>query len=610
MDKIFKIEGGIKMTKLTHRDLFQSILDYPALEIEKSITKYAIEKINPQCSAKELSNFSQNANEKIVTLFKDKNFPLCFEKFNFLFESILDENYKNKNGIVFTPKYISDFICKNTFSNVRNIDSIKIIDPSCGCGIFLISAIEIIKQQTNKSIKEILKNQIFGLDISEANTERVKILLKIIGLMNSEIINDSDINICCADSLKENWNNIFNAQFNYIIGNPPYVNPHSLSKEQSRFLKQNFQTTNKGVFNIFYAFIEQSMKFINKSGKVSFIVPNNFLTISAAKPLRDFIEPYLLELIDLQDNMVFKPIRTYNAIITLGGKDTGKIKYSSISRTNDIGKSLQKIEPKEFNKKNVFLSRWRFLDSKTESNISKIENQFFSIAHFVTAGIATLKDEVYRVNFNGKDFIKNVNGVEFIIDKELVKPIYKIPELKNSKQCGYFIFPYKIINRNAKIIDEKIMQTQYLQTYNYLLACKNELDSRDKGKQNAVAWYAYGRTQCLNRYGRKLLFGTFALNPNFILIDEKDSLFCNGYALFENDVLELEILQKILNSCIMKYYIRHTSYQIEGGYFCYQKKYIEKFSFPFLDTKEKNFLLLASAVDIDNFLIKKYGLEV
>ena len=598
------------MVKLAHKDLFQSIQYYPATEIEKSVAKYAIEKINPQCSVEELANFSQNANEKIINLLKDKNFPLCFEKLNFLFESILDENYKNKNGIVFTPKYISDFICKNAFSNVCNINSIKIIDPSCGCGIFLISAIEIIKQQTNKSIKEILKNQIFGLDISEANTERVKILLKIIGLMNNEIINDNDINVYCADSLKENWNVVFNTQFDYIVGNPPYVNPHSLNKEQSEFLKQNFQTTNKGVFNIFYAFIEQSMNFIKENGKVSFIVPNNFLTISAAKPLRDFIEPYLLELIDLQDNMVFKPTRTYNAIIALGRKDTGKIKYSNISRTNNIDKSLQNIEPKELDKKNVFLSRWRFLDSKAESNISKIENQFFNIAHSITAGIATLKDEVYRVIFNGTDFIKNVNGVEFIIDKDLIKPIYKIPELKNSKECGYFIFPYKIINKNAKIIDEKTMQTQYLQTYNYLLACKNELDLRDKGKQNAVAWYAYGRTQCLNRYGRKLLFGTFALKPNFILIDKKDSLFCNGYAIFENDVLELEILQKILNSCIMEYYIKHTSYQIEGGYFCYQKKYIEKFSIPFLNTREKNFLLSANVANIDNFLIKKYDLEM
>lgn len=141
-----------------------------------------------------------------------------------------------------------------------------------------------------------------------------------------------------------------------------------------------------------------------------------------------------------------------------------------------------------------------------------------------------------------------------------------------------------------------------------LLARKKELDSRDKGKKNVVAWYAYGRTQGLNRYGEKLLFGTFSSKPNFTLIQDKEALFCNGYAIFENPIMEIEVLQKIFNSFIMDYYIKHTSYQIEGGYFCYQKKYIEKFSIPFLDSSEKEFLLKSNNKEIDDFLISKYGL--
>ncbi|GAA7110309.1 hypothetical protein HpCHN43_07750 [Helicobacter pylori] len=82
-----------------------------------------------------------------------------------------------------------------------------------------------------------------------------------------------------------------------------------------------------------------------------------------------------------------------------------------------------------------------------------------------------------------------------------------------------------------------------------------------------------------------MLFSTFGAKPNFIFIDNKTALFCNGYAIVENDSIELEILQKVLNSCIVQYYIQHTSYQIDGGYFCYQK---------------------ASPKEIDTFLIDKY----
>ncbi|EAH6237270.1 Type II modification enzyme, partial [Campylobacter upsaliensis] len=48
----------------------------------------------------------------------------------------------------------------------------------------------------------------------------------------------------------------------------------------------------------------------------------------------------------------------------------------------------------------------------------------------------------------------------------------------------------------------------------------------------------------------------------------------------------------------------------EGGYFCYQKKYIEKFSVPFLDSSEKEFLLKSNNKQIDSFLINKYSLDL
>ncbi|GAA6828202.1 hypothetical protein HpBTM60_38920 [Helicobacter pylori] len=591
-------------TKLSYKGLSRSIQRFHIDDIEKSIVKYTIETINPNHT--DLSLFASNHNEDIVNILRDNKTPICFDVFNTLFENLLDQERKTKFGMIFTPKYIADFICNETFAKFEDLNNIKVIDPCCGCGIFLISAIEQIKSKTKKSIKQIIKNQIFGLDIDKDNVKKVILLLKIMGLVYNENIEDCDINIRHCDSLITDWKLAFDIDFDCIIGNPPYINPHSLSKKQTAFLKQNFQTTSSGVFNIFYAFIELGMKFIKPNGFLSYIVPNNFFTISAAKPLRDFIEPYLCELIDFKDNMVFKPTRTYSAIITLSLNDNKCIKYADIQKTNQVATYLDNIAYKMLDKKSVFGHKWRFLDFSVESNIKKIENQFFVLKPFINTGIATLRDEVYCVDFDGKFFFKNVNGKKYIIDSDLIKPIYKIPKFKNSKQSGYFIFPYTIKNNIATIIDERTMQREFSNTYEYLLARKNELDLRDKGRANPVSWYAYGRTQGLNKSGKKLLFSTFGAKPNFIFIDNKTALFCNGYAIVENDSIELEILQKVLNSCIVQYYIQHTSYQIDGRYFCYQKKYIEKFGIPSFDFKEKEFLLKASPKEIDTFLIDKY----
>ena len=91
-----------------------------------------------------------------------------------------------------------------------------------------------------------------------------------------------------SDFLK--WFDAFGVDnYDCIVGNPPYVNPHDLDSSTAQFLKENFITTKDGVFNIFYAFIEYAIKYLHDSSKLCFIVPNNFLTIKTAKSLRRFL---------------------------------------------------------------------------------------------------------------------------------------------------------------------------------------------------------------------------------------------------------------------------------------------------------------------------------
>ena len=592
---------------------------YPNDVIEATVISYICSKIQKIFVYQE--EFLEYENLSDYDLFQKINelsFPVDIELIIEFFEALLEKDNVNENGIVFTPKYIADYINSCVMSELEAYkDNISIIDPSCGCGIFLVSAIEYLHVRFGISIVEIINNNIYGLDLDEDNTRRCKIILNLFALINGESNECIKANIVCSDSLKTKWTHIFGVDtFEFIVGNPPYVNTHDMSKETAKFLKTTFLTTKTGVYNIFYGFIEHGMEFLSETGKLSYIIPNNFLTIKSAANLRRLIaeHKYLERIIDFSDNMVFKPVRTYNCIIKLSKSKNEEFEYCLMDKTEDINDALKRLDFNKMEVDKLDLNGWKLADKKTLANIQRIEGQLTSIKEFVRTGIATLKDDVYIVDFDGNEYYKEIDGIRYVVENSLVKRLYKIPDLKQcddiKNSCKYIIFPYVKGKNGFKIILEDELKRSTPNTYKYLLARKSELDGRDKGKPNNVAWYAYGRTQGLNKYGIKLVFPTFSNKPKFTMIDDEYALFCNGYAVFENDYIELEILMRVLNSDIMQYYISNTSYAIEGGYYCYQKKYIEKFSIPFFSENDKELIKKMDDNELNKYLVERYELNL
>ena len=595
---------------LKYSAIKQSISPYSESNIELGITNYVLASYN---SAK-IGEFNEEAHavEEVLT----KNvLPTDIETIVELFEALLEQDTKDENGIVFTPKYISDYIVSSVLENVNDINrSFSVVDPACGCGIFLVSTLEYLHNKFCLSINDLLPF-VHGADIEEANVRRCKLVVALLCAKYGESPN-FNADIVCMDSLKEDWHKAFGIEtIDYIVGNPPYVNPHAMSKETADFLKRTFLTTKSGVFNIFYAFIECALKYVSDDGEVGFILPNNLLTIKSALDLRAYLQKNRLvkSILDFGPNMVFKPTRTYNCIVLFDRKEKNTILYSVMEKTDFVEKTLHSSKFTAMSINALDKNGWKLVDPKTHRNLSRIENQGVQIKNFVRTGIATLKDNVYFVYKDETGFYKTIDGIKHYIEPQLVKPIYKVPELKKHDSTDevkrFIIFPYVKTQSGYQLIGETVFRTEYPLTYECLSLQREELDARDKGKGVSQGWYAYGRTQGLNKYGKKLLFPTFANKPKFMRVENEDSLFCNGYAVFENEQFDLSLLEKILNSDVMDYYIRNTSYSIEGGYFCYQKKYIERFSIPFLTPSEQDFVLNASQKEVNDFLVMKYGLE-
>lgn len=271
-------------------------------------------------------------------------------------------------------------------------------------------------------------------------------------------------------------------------------------------------------------------------------------------------------------------------------------------------------------------SGWKLLDENERANIKKIEQSGFPIKPYIRVGIATLRDNVYLIDgFDQEEgmYYKLFEGTRYLIEPGITRSIYKVSNIKaesslaDAKQA--IIFPYTEIeqyslvdapNKNYQIIPEHIVSQCYPQCYQYLCRCRTILDGRDKGKGNAVAWYAYGRSQGLGNNGRKLLFPTFSLHPKFMLEDSRQTLFCNGYAILESPQFDLEILPK--NSKFSGHGLLCFKNQLcyRGHYKCYQKKYIQRFSVPQFTDDELTYLKNEPDMNsINQFLIEKYGLS-
>jgi len=208
--------------------------------------------------------------------------------------------HRRKQGIYYTPTYIVDYIVKNTIayklrnSKPKDAMNLRILDPSCGSGSFLIRAFdELVDYWHNVSPSkfsyflkiEILKNNIFGVDLDKQAVEitQMNLLLKTIQhyqrlpvLKNikqgNSLIDDPLVVGENAFKWEEEFEDVMNeGGFDVIIGNPPYN--AELSDDEKSYMKKNYKELLSGDSAEY--FIGKVSKLLKKNGILGFIVPKS-----------------------------------------------------------------------------------------------------------------------------------------------------------------------------------------------------------------------------------------------------------------------------------------------------------------------------------------------
>ncbi len=545
-----------------------------------------------------------------------ESFP--FELLVELFEFVISPSDKLINGAIYTPKNIREYITKQSFNELQNkqVEQIKIADISCGCGGFLINASLEFKDRTNKSFKKIFQENIFGIDIQEYSVERTKILLSLLAITHGEDEKEFQFNLYQGDSLEFEWlkedNQIKkNKGFDLILGNPPYVCSRNMDDNTKELMKK-WSTCKTGHPDLYIPFFQIGYELLTTNGILGFITVNTFMHSVNGRAIREYFNEnkVLLKIIDFKDEQIFKSRMTYTCICILEKKQSKYIYYTCCKEIN-----LQDISKLEFNKdsyENLDTHKgWSLKNSDLVNKLESIGTSFGNIYN-TKSGIATLKNNVYIFKATREDdkYFYMPDGTE--IEKDICKEVINTNQLNTCIDVDSLkekiIFPYTYTQNQAVIIDEGVFSKKFPKAYKYLLTKKDILATRDKGNGKYPVWYAFGRTQSLEKVKYKLFFPQLVKKGFKAIINNDENLyFYNGMAAYAENKISLRILEKLLVSDIMWSYIENKSKHYASGYFGLGKNYLKDFGiYEFVDD-EIDFLLNESdSTKLNDFFNSKY----
>ncbi len=595
-------------TLLVDRLIVSSFLRFNKIEVYNNelIKKYIIT---------ESDTVENKALDKFIEIIKVKIKKFDLETLIELFEFVISPDDKIITGAIYTPKKIREYIIKQTLLNKNINENFKIADISCGCGSFLYEAALFINKNTERSFFEIIRDNIFGLDIQSYSADRTKIVLSLLAILNGEDNNEFKFNIYTGDALEFKWTNYiinFNG-FRCIVGNPPYVCSRNIPETTKIYLSK-WEVCSTGHPDLYIPFFQIGIENLSTGGILGYITMNTFFKSVNGRALREYFQKkkLIFKIIDFGTEQIFKSKSTYTCICLI---ENNKSEFLNYIKTNVL-KLNYKYNSLVYDELE-FKNGWNLEETYLINKIEKTGKPFGEL--FKTRnGIATLKNNIYIFNPINEDkefYYLKINGEVFPIEKGICKNIInpnKFTKIDNVKEINRkLIFPYIHVNSKVQLIDEDLFKNKFPFTYNYLKSKEDLLAKRDKGEGNYEKWYAYGRNQSLEKLKFKLFFPHITPDiPNYVINTDENLLFHNGLAVVTESENELFFLQKLMSSKIFWFYIKNTSKPYGSDYYSLSRNYIKNFGVYDFSEEEKTYIINENNKDVlDSFFEERYDVH-
>lgn len=563
---------------------------------------------------------------------------------------------RKKDGVFYTPKYITTYIVANTIgtlciekrkeldieeiefdASIQNKDGklskrgqklfkklehykkwligLKIIDPACGSGAFLNQALiflieehekidDIIAELTNSPLrlfdtdKNILENNLFGVDINEESVEIAQLSLWLRTARKGRKLSKLNNNIKCGNSLRTDefdWSKEFpdimkNGGFDAVIGNPPYIKEYT-NRQAFSGLHEHY--CYQGKMDLWYFFGALALEIVKKdSGLIGYIAPNNWITNSGGSKFRNIIldDGKITEFIDFGDFKVFDSAGIQTMIYIMKRSDDNEnytFDYSKVKdkRIKHEGAQLflEHLKDDKFeyftasiDKKESLDNPINFVNAKLTLIVDKIrEHQNFEFdKKEIATGIDVHQDFTNKkhIGILGEEFeigegIFNLTQEEFEnynfsnSEKELIKPFYTTNELDrfygNDKNNLWVIYTNSSF-KNPETISPFPTLKEHLDKFQNVITSDNKP-------------YGLHRAREENFFrGDKIISLRKCARPTFTFTDF-DCYVSQTYFSIQTERLNQKYLTGLLNSNLIAFWLKYQGkmqgdlYQVDKG---------------------------------------------
>lgn len=347
------LDGGVNTRAVLIRDIFSGTNNY----MKNGITiRQVVNKLN---------EIDFNASE-------DRHL------FGDIYENLLRNLQSAGNyGEFYTPRAITEIMTEIVNPRLGE----KVLDPACGTGGFLTSAIENIRKQDVHSVDDlkVLESSIQGQELKP---------LPFMLCVTNLILHDIEVpNILYTDSLNREYTSIgAKDRVDIILANPPFG--ASVSDGVETNYPAQFRTTESADL-----FLLLMIRYLKNGGRAAIVLPDGSLTGEGVKQRirQEFLEKCNISTIVRLPNSVFQPYASVatNLLFFTKGEPTKEIWYWE-HKLPDGQKAYSKTKP---------IQKSEFDSLKTWWNNRKENNQAWKVS------IDTLKSNGYNLDIKNP-FVK------------------------------------------------------------------------------------------------------------------------------------------------------------------------------------------------------------